>query len=396
MSYIKYIISSEERSSQTSAYQRYMQTKIETLMNDYQAKLQEYKKDSAAFEVIINNNIFKLDSNKIATSAMSKLAQAEVDANVSITSLYQEFNHATQVLQQGGDQVFKQSLIGDLIALRNGLIPAGKYTLVKGKNTLEQLQNPSYVNSLLQANIYNRLGDLGEATSSLAGSALIATVLEEVETVFGKIAGVEIQQKNIGSKMINQYHSQTDNNFTVSFILQESGAQCSIELNLSDKASTKLYKRMARSTSTSALYLRRSTVNVLSNDLDPSVYYNLISYHKILPKHTLLTNKQTWGSAYDVLSAYYGYKLLLDMFLTSKQYEQIHFTVFGDKIIPEINVLEQLLSTGKKSQKAKYTAQIESWGKLVSSQGKVIPSNEADAESIIDKMVVAIKTSLKF
>ena len=197
----------------------------------------------------------------------------------------------------------------------------------------------------------NMLGYTGEGVSSLAGAAIANAVLEEFANQLGsksKIENVQVTYTNLGEKRDGGYRFQTDNQLQLSFDVYTDGQASKVELiyNISDKANNYLSKLSSRRKATRNLTFRSSTVLRQSDDLndedEKNALYNTISYHKdrFGNRYTAMPS----SSAAIALRSYMGYKMLLQMFIDSQDHEdEINFTVYGNKIIPEHNVLSKLL-----------------------------------------------------
>ena len=84
---------------------------------------------------------------------------------------------------------------------------------------------------------------------------------------------------------------------------------------------------------------------------------------------------------------------LKDMFLKSKEYnDEIDFTVYGDRIIPEDKVLNKLLSSTSTGN-PNYRADIDYFDKLVKDEKSLVKTVE-EAEDVIAGIPVYIKASL--
>ena len=81
------------------------------------------------------------------------------------------------------------------------------------------------------------------------------------------------------------------------------------------------------------------------------------------------------------------------MFLKSKEYnDEIDFTVYGDRIIPEDKVLNKLLSSTSTGN-PNYRADIDYSDKLVKNEKSLVKTVE-EAEHVIAGIPVYIKASL--
>ncbi len=389
MSYIDYKVSSIGKFDKIT---NSLQAARKSLKDEYQKKFQDLQAESNQIFVQINNGIDQLvfSETEIAQAASSKLSSS--GAYESIGTLFQKMTNEVEETQNYLNSEINQEL-QTLINLRDGYIPDGNYS-VEGKNSLQALRDASYKAKLLKQNLYNRLGNIGESVSEVAGAALTATVLEEIVNSLGEIENVSIKKQNLGDTQINGYHSQTDNRFIVNFTISKTGAQGTFTLNLSDKAGSKLFKNNnTRIRTTGNSYWKRSNVGVLSNEdpsIDPFDYYNAISYHR-LDSGSL---ERAWGP-YRALMSYYGYKLLIKMFLEAEQNnDKVNFTIFGGHIIPEQNVFNRLMGPELEG----VSAEVPYWRLVQKRENELIAtvSSKEEAESVISKMPVSIRASVAF
>lgn len=389
MAYIKYKVSSIGEFDKIITS---LNSARQSIIDNYSKKFQDLQAQSNKIFVQINNGIDTLvfSETEIAQAASSKLVAS--GAYESIGSLFQKMSNEITDSQSFLDKEIDENL-QTLINLRDGYIPDGDYS-IEGKNSLEALYNAGYRAKLLKQNLYNKLGNIGESISEVAGAALTAAVLEELIASLGSIENVTVQKQNLGDTQISGYKSQTDNRFIVNFTVSKTGAQGTFVLNLSDKAGSKLFRsNNAKIKTTGNSYWKRSSVGILSNE-DPSIepfdYYNAISYHR-LSSNVL---ERAWGP-YQALMSYYGYKLLIKMFLESKEHEdQINFTIFGGHIIPEQKVFDKLMGL----QLQGISAEVPYWQLIQKRDNRLVAtvSSKDEAEAKISKMPVSIRASVAF
>ena len=406
MSYIKYI---QHQGKYDTIYENYLKNRLNILQSNFEKSLDDYYST--------NQVLLTLNNTTSSMAITEEEIAEEVNKRLNINELYEDFTNiysnigkSLETVNSNLKQMKNQpgSIIYDI---QNELIPNDKYS-VKLVNMKNQLKNiPSFlIANAGQKNIYGPIGELGESTSSLAATAIGQFLIEKIENSIGEVSGVVIKRENKGTKKEGDYHLQTDNGFSYKFTLKN-GNTVTTTINFSDKASAKQLQHFERKRTTGQVYLSRSNPAELAKELRdnqgksleqlnffPLVYYNVISYHKYgKSKWSHLYNKYKAGKA---LRNYYGYKLMIRTFITSQQFEYINFTVMGNKIIPETNILKQLREL--KNNTPKYSATIENWrlihgGKDISaSDAKSAVKDEAEAENVIDTMLVAIKTSFKF
>lgn len=401
MKIIRYI---QSKNKFASNYETLLNARITTLKNYYEKQLNSYYTANQMLLKINDMPIIAITQDEIAKAVNKRLDQPEIYED--LTNIYSSIGETTKVLNANLKEMKNQpgSIIYDI---QNGLIDSGKYS-VKLINMKQQLKDiPNFLQQNAgNKNIYGPIGELGERTSSLAATAIGDFLIQKIENNIGKVKGITIKRQNLGTQHTKDYHYQTDNGFSYNIQL-ESGDNIKAQINFSDKASKKQLQHFDRKKTTGQVYLARSNPaelakalrEVETSDLNPGVYYNLISYHKY--------GQNKWSHLYqgnragEALKNYYGYKLMLRTFITSQAFEHIDFTVMGNKIIPETEVLKQLRDL-KDNGINKYQAVIENY-KLIqggkgntASKAKSAVKNEEEAQEVIDKMLVAIKTSFRF
>lgn len=327
-----------------------------------------------------------------------------------MTNIYSLIGKSSRTVNQALQELGDAAQPGYLMyQVQNELLANGEYSVsTKNMDALKKI--PQFLGQIAARennDIRKPIGDIGEMTSSLAASALTAEVIKEVEEQLGKVAGVTISRENVGAKQIEDYHMQTDNRFSVAIKLAN-GKTVTTELNISDKASKKQLTHFERKSTTGDAFFSRSTVAELVKPTSPieeglseDTYYNVISYHRAGKKRW--THMTAEGAAGEALKNYFGYKLLVRMFITSQKFERVNFTVMGNKIIPEAKVLSQLQSFKEiKKNAKKYQASVENYKllkgsrKIAASEAKSAVKSREEAQEVIDKMPVAIKTSISF
>lgn len=308
----------------------------------------------------------------------------------SISDAYSNLINTIENTNATVDQYNKA--VGVLLDIRNGLIPNGS-TFTTTKNNVEFLAlGAKTAEELKYGKLSNALGRLGEEMSSLSGAAIAGALLDEVKESFkNHDITFSANYENVGAKRQGTYRNQTDNKLTISFKLNpkagsgEKAGELNFNFNISDKANKQLSNMSKKRKATGSLTFRSSTVANTTKDLDKKAVYNTISYHRTGKYKFSIMNSDIGQS----LRRYIGYKMLIDMLIGSRNHEdEIDFTVYGNKIIPENRVVEKLLSA-KNQNYQRYMAEVEYW-QLRSA------TNTKEAEEMIPKLSTRIKESISF
>ena len=270
---------------------------------------------------------------------------------------------------------------------------SGQTFTVKGKDipSFEEAIQRGY---LKKGKISNLIGRLGQHTSSLAGAAITNNLISQLTdslNIDSSSMRVIASYEDVGDIREGQYRYQTDNKLAIKVLIDgKNGGEINFSFNISDKANKELAHLTSKKT-TGNLKFRDSTVAATTKDLDNiKAKYNTLSYHWIIDNGSRMSGM--WFPAGEALRSYIGYKLLIDMLLGSEQHnDEINFTVYGSKIIPEHNVATKLLSM-KKSGRYRYQAEISYWDLL--EDGKSAVKNETEAMNVIDKMRTSIRASI--
>ena len=398
MAYIQYLDNTIKgvfnKSASENEYLKYFLQKRKNIMeSDDFRKLQEKRKNASKIAYTVNGVDYVISEEEVAKAATSLLQ--DLDSSKTISKLYSTIQDCGKKLENIDEKC--DPIIKDLLAIRKKALPKGTTIAIKNQDGKRISQTALFVKAFKYNDLPNMLGRLGEATSSLAGAAISNALLKEVEKSFKEIKNVKISYSNLGDavKEKTRYRSQTDNLLTITFDgVNDTGniENMKFNLNISDKANKKLNTlNNKRRRATNSLKFRSSTVNHLSKDLEKSILYNTFSFHygKNGRYSFISDNKEIRNS----LADYYGVQLLKDMFLKSKEYnDEIDFTVYGDRIIPEDKVLNKLLSSTSTGN-PNYRADIDYFDKLVKDEKSLVKTVE-EAEDVIAGIPVYIKASL--
>lgn len=397
MAYIQYLDNTIKgvfnKSASENEYLKYFLQKRKNIMeSDDFKKLQEKRKNASEIAYKVNEVDYVINEDEVAKAATSLLQ--DLDSSKTISELYSTIRDCRKELENVDKKC--DPIIKDLLAIRRKALPKGTTIAIKNQDGKRISQTALFVNAFKYNDLSNILGRLGEATSSLAGAAISNALLKDVEKNFKEIKNVKISYSNLGDAIKeNRYRSQTDNLLTITFDgVNNTGniENMKFNLNISDKANATLNNlNSKRRRATNPLKFRSSTINSLSKDLEKSILYNTFSFHygKSGRYSFISDNKEIRNS----LADYYGVQLLKDMFLKSKEYnDEIDFTVYGDRIIPENKVLNKLLSSTS-TDNPNYRAHMDYSNKLIKDEKSLVKTVE-EAEHVIAGIPVYIKASL--
>lgn len=417
MSYIKYSEARDnwDRSLLQGAYASYFETKLKLLQTQENKTALESMTKAKIWAATINGKQVVLNEEDIAKAATKKISGYVGD----IATIYKQTLNAISNAEQTSNQAYQTAAANILRGIQSGQAEGKKFTVDLNSSTALNLAQAAQSLSIhTRGGISNTLGDVGEGVSALAGSAIVDALIEQLESQLqcpGAVdrTTVKAVYKNKGATFDKNYRSQTDNELSISFALNPelTGGQVAVlnfSYNISDKANSALAKLTDKTKSTGSVKLRSSTVKHLLLDANPDgaeEIYNTISYHKDLNEKRYAGMHSSAGSA---LSAYAGYKLLLETFLESKKHQdEINFTVYGNQIIPENTVVshmlektavQQLKSGGTRGGRYRYMAEIRYY-MLVNGKGEnqtsTVNSIEK-AEQLIRSMPVQISSSFAF
>lgn len=386
--YIKYALSDGWNWSDLNAYQSYFLSKWNALINVYSVKFQELLDTSKIISGKINGESYVLNTDMIAEALSSSLNMPNLEDNIS--ALYSTVINNSQSVLKATSQY--GSAVGNLLAIRNGLIPEGSTFEVNAADQFSLDNAMQQGEMLMTGGISNTLGKLGEAVSSLAGAAASQVVFNELTSQLSSSQNISLKSSytNVGSEFINGTRRMTDNQLSIEVFSNGVSTGVTLNFNFSDKANKGLAKLSPKRKSTQQITVRSSTVAALSDELDRESYYNTISYHlnefgkKISGMHS---------GAGVALSNYYGYKLMIDAFIERNKDDKIDFVVYGNRIIPESRMVNELLKLKQNSNKNfKYQAQIRYY-MLVDKNNKSNVRNADEAERVIDKMAVQLRSN---
>ena len=370
--------------SDSKQYQQYFNAKLNLLQIDAQQKLDTYK-EAKKICGIFNGTNFEIDESKIAESAVSQLQNFNTDEVIS--NLYSSIINIADDLGDNGDK-YTESL-GNLLQIKNGLMSGQSFTIM-GKD-IPEFSKIIKEGMYQKGRISNLIGNLGQHTSALAGAAIANSLVEELAkqlNLDSSLLKISAIYEDTGDVRKGKYRYQTDNKLSIKILIDQ-GAELNFSFNISDKANKELAKLKNKKT-TGLLKFRDSTVAATTKDLNPKEKYNTISYHWIIDNDNRMSGM--WFPAGEALRSYVGYKMLIDMFIKSSQnLDEIDFTVYGSKIIPENNVATKLLSQ-KESGRFRYAADISYYQLLKDSNSAV--KSELEAIQVIDRMRTTIRASL--
>ena len=372
--------------SKSKMYEQYFNVKMDLLRMDAQKKLDTYTK-AKKITGVFNGTPFEISEDEIARNAMSMLQ--DQGADVDISSLYGAIIQDGEDLGTRGDKYTEA--LGNLMQIKSGLMSGQKFT-VKGGD-VPSFEKAVQSGMLEKGKISNLIGRLGQHTSSLAGAAITNSLVSELAkslNISSSSMQVTATYEDTGDIREGQYRYQTDNKLSIKVSIGgENGGELDFSFNISDKANKELAKLSTKKT-TGGLKFRDSTVAATTKDLDPRAKYNTISYHWITDEDKRFSGM--WFPAGESLRSYVGYKMLIDMLIGSSEHnDEIDFTVYGSKIIPEHNVATKLLSQ-KQSGRYRYQAEIAYYKLLNGSESAV--KSEMEVISVIDKMRTSIRASL--
>ena len=396
LSYIKYF-EKEDGSGFSKdnygAYEQIFNTKLNNLRTSALGQL-ETMQQAKSWSQMINGMAVTLDEDEIAQSAIEKIS--DPDVNRAISDIYsQTINAVNGELSKYNADKYKGA-VDFLIGVQAGLMNGAQFSIdLNGSDALNLIEAAKNGVPETKGTLSNMLGYTGEGVSSLAGAAIANAVLEQFANQLSgsKIGNVQATYTNLGEKKVEGYRFQTDNQLQLSFDVYTNGQTSKVELiyNISDKANNYLSNLSNRRKATRNLTFRSSTVLKQSEDLDKEALYNTISYHKDISGNRYTAMPSHYPAA-TALRSYMGYRMLLQMFIESKEHgDEINFTVYGNRIIPEHNVLSKLL-TSKDVNHFRYIADISYYDLLDGDKSAV--SSEQEAESVINKMRVTIGESI--
>lgn len=375
--------------SDSKVYEAYFNAKLNILRDQAQKKLDTYQQ-AKKVAGIFNNTPFEIDEDEIARDATSMLiSEGALD---DISSLY------TAVVTTGEElgrrsEMYTQAL-GNLSQIKQGLMDGKSFTIKGGEiPTFAQAVERGMME---KGKMSNLIGRLGQHTSSVAGAAITNSLLSQLSkklNVSTSDMKVVATYEDTGDIRKGQYRYQTDNKLSISVDIDGTGQNIlEFSFNISDKANKDLAKIATKKT-TGNLKFRDSTVAATTRDLDDQrAKYNTISYHYITDENKRFSGM--WFPAGEALRSYVGYKMLIDMLIGSTEFnDEIDFTVYGGRIIPEHNVAAKLLSQ-KQSGRYRYQAEIAYYKLLNGNESAVQSENEA--MDVIDKMRTSIRASINF
>lgn len=374
--------------SNLDEYNKYFQEKLKNLQDSSNSKIQQIKERKNKFAGKFNNIDFVLDEKKIASSAMSQLQQFNVNQNLE--SLYSAVKSTATKAGFLSDQYVNS--LGALLKIKNGLSEGYTYS-VKSKD-ISFIEQKLADGNIAVGQLSNLIGDLGQHTSSLAGAAITNAVVSQLcdqLNVSSDSMAIKASYLETGEQKRGTYRLQTDNALSISIMIDGMEGELNFSFNISDKANLRL-GNLTKKKTTGSLKFRDSTVQATTTDLMEAAKYNTISYHWLADTQKRVSGM--WSKSGNSLQHYIGYKMLRDMLLLSKEYEDsIDFTVYGGTIIPEETVIEKLLSKKRGSNdNYQYQANIAYYKLLNGTKSAV--SSEEEAIKVINKMKVTIRASL--
>ncbi len=414
MTYIKYSEKTDwDRNLLDGAYKAYFDSKLEALQTKENKKALESMKKAKIWADTINGQQIMINEEDIARAATSKLSGYASD----IATVYQGTLKAISSTQQIFDEAYSTAAANIVKGIQLGWADGIDFKIDLNSSTALDLKKaaintPVYV----RGGISNTLGDVGEGISALAGRAITEALIEQFEKQLNSTnainkKGVKAVYQNKGQVRSKNYRSQTDNELQISFslnpeVINGEVANLNFTYKISDKANSALAELTDKTKTTDKINIRNSSVGHLlkNNPQGKEAIYNTISYHKDLNGNRYPGIKSKGGNA---LRAYAGYKLLLDTFIESQKHDdEINFTVYGNKIIPENTVvqhmlektrIQQLKTGGTRGGNYRYMAEIRYW-MLVTGKGENQRSTVrsiAQAEKLIRSMPVQIGSSFQ-
>ena len=406
MPYIKYSEQLDNwNPSLLNGYEIYFNQKLDNLKTINKTKELEKMQKAKQWSETINGKKVILNANDIAEAATRKITGYTGDIN----TLYNKTIQAIENGEKQSDDAYKTAASNIIAGIQMGSLNGTKFTIdLNSSNALDLQAAAQSTEVKIRGGLSNSLGDIGEGVSALAASSLVETIIEKFEKELpGSIRRDSVKAKytNMGEKFIGKYRSQTDNVLDIEFELNPTTTGGTVStlryrFNISDKANKQLAKLSNRTKSTGKLKIRNSTVKAQMEGLEKGALYNTISYHKNNNNERYSGMHSGAGNA---LRAYLGYKLVLNTFLLSKKYEdEIDFTIYGNRIIPESSILSKIMGTTKgknNSQEGhvRYLADIRYY-QLLKRQNNIYVSavkTVEEAEEVIRKMPVSLSESFE-
>lgn len=405
MPYIKY---SEQLDnwdpSLLNGYEEHFKQKLENLKIINETKELEKMKEAKQWSETINGKKVILKADDIAKAATQKITGYTGDIN----TLYDKTIRAIKNSEIQSDEAYRTAAQKIVAGIQMGSFEGREFTIKLNSSDALDLEKAAESTEVkIRGGLSNSIGDVGEGVSALAASSLVETIIEKFEKELPnsiKRDSVKATYTNMGGKFIGKYRSQTDNVLDIEFELNPAvtGGKVSTlhyRFNISDKANKQLAKLSNRTKSTGRLKIRNSTVNAQMEGLKKEALYNTISYHKNDKDERYSGMHSGAGNA---LRAYMGYKLVLKTFLLSKKYEdEIDFTIYGNRIIPESSIVSKIMGTTKGKNNSQghvhYLADIRYY-QLLKKQNNIYVSavkTVEEAEEVIRKMPVSLSESFE-
>ena len=417
MSYIKYLESEGwDYRLLNSEYDAYFKSKLKLLQTEANVEALEAMAKAKIWSQKINGEEVVIDESVIAKAATSKIGEYTKD----ISNLYEQTLGAINSSQEVESEIYQSAASRILQGIQGGLAEGETFTIDLNSSTALDLEKAAtQIPIHVRGNLSNTLGDVGEGVSALAGRALVDSLIEEFEKQLGEgtvnKSTIKAKYTNKGAQRVKSYRSQTDNELRINFELNPEKtnggnvARLEFVYNISDKANKALAKLTEKTKNTDSLKIRNSTVGHLLKDngnFGKGAIYNTISYHRKNPDSPRYSGMQS--KAGKALRAYAGYKLLLETFLESKKHkDEINFTVYGNKIIPENSVVQTMLEKtavqyltkgGIRGGNYSFFAEIRYYQLVSTKNGNQVSNVNSieEAEKLIRSMPVEIKGTFQF
>lgn len=400
---IQYIMGKNEHNEQSfNSYTALLQSELKREKQKTLKKLQQEYNEKRAIKIeqLVNGEEIFFTEEEIAEAAMQKIGSGTAKEDVA--------NLFKQVQSQMSEYSSVVSSLEAFIKAQQGALPAGS-SIEVDSSFLDKVINDLSIaeNYKSSGKFYNLLGNLGEATSLAAETAITNGLIDlvtdrlKIDSQFVK-ATATVQ--NTGTQTYNNTRVQTDNQLKIHFSFadniladfSELSQGLSLTVNISDKANKKVATiDSKRRRATNSLTFRSSTVETLMQDMPKrvkSATYNLISYHR---QGKELTGFLTTSPGF-ALRKYLGYKLLQKMFLSEGELNKVNFTVYGTSVYAEREVYSKLFSNEDILADIEYWTLKELVGKFKGGTAEEnLKAGTAEANKRIDKMKVAIRASLK-